>query len=406
MRIIEQLKEPSIWRKFWEHKLEAGHTSNKEEADLYKFYKNREYSPIIEKIINGEGFNPPVKKHLSKMRSHKKRIVYTFDREENYVLKLMTYLLIRKYDSIFSQNLYSFRVNNGVHKALSYLCSHHRMDDKYVYKTDISNYFNSVDIKILLPMLENILVDDPEIYLFIKQLLEDPRVIDNNTIITEQKGIMAGNPLASFLADVYLKDLDQYFINSRSVYARYSDDIIVFSNTKEDRDQCISIIREELKRKGLKVNEEKEMCFEPHEKWEFLGISYQDGVIDVSKNAAVKLKQKMRRKARALVRWKHRKGADSKRAARAFIRAFNKKLYDNTVNDEMTWTRWYFPIINTTDTLREIDHYEQDCIRYIATEKHTKSRYTFTYEDMKALGYKSLVHEYYKRCEEAAEKIK
>lgn len=33
-----------------------------------------------------------------------------FLREENYVLKLLTYLLIRQYDDVFAKNLYSFRV--------------------------------------------------------------------------------------------------------------------------------------------------------------------------------------------------------------------------------------------------------------------------------------------------------
>ena len=37
----------------------------------------------------------------------------------------------------------------------------------------------------------------------------------------------------------------------------------------------------------------------------------------------------------------------------------------------------------------------QDCIRYIATEKRTKKRFVFSYDIMKSLGYRSLVHEYY-----------
>ena len=37
----------------------------------------------------------------------------------------------------------------------------------------------------------------------------------------------------------------------------------------------------------------------------------------------------------------------------------------------------------------------QDCIRYIATEKRTKKRFVFSYDMMKSLRYRSLVHEYY-----------
>ena len=96
-----------------------------------------------------------------------------------------------------------------------------------------------------------------------------------------------------------------------------------------------------------------------------------------------------------LSRWADKKNLPGEYAAKAFIHRFNAKLYDNPVFSELTWTRWFFPIINTTDTLKEIDRYMQDCIRFLATGTRTKARFQFRYEDMKALGYKSLVHEYY-----------
>ena len=38
----------------------------------------------------------------------------------------------------------------------------------------------------------------------------------------------------------------------------------------------------------------------------------------------------------------------------------------------------------------------QECIRYIATETHMKSQYSFRYFQMKNLGYESLVNNWYK----------
>jgi hypothetical protein len=56
---------------------------------------------------------------------------------------------------------------------------------------------------------------------------------------------------------------------------------------------------------------------------------------------------------------------------------------------------WYFPTITTTESLQLIDRYAQQCIRTLATGKHTKAAYNFRYEDMKNLGYISLVNRYY-----------
>lgn len=145
----------------------------------------------------------------------------------------------------------------------------------------------------------------------------------------------------------------------------------------------------------LKMNADKEELTEPFHKWKFLGISFENGVFDISHISAKKLKMKMRRKSRALLRWKSRKGIDNILATKAFVKIFNRKLYDNDNKTELTWSRWFFPIINTDTTLSEIDHYMQDCIRYIATGKRTRSRFRFSYDDMKQLGYRSLIHEYY-----------
>ena len=369
--------------------------------DLSSFIHNKEYIGVIDKIKNKVDFLPPLKKIISKQYSTKKRVVYSFSREENYVLKLLTYLLIRQYDFVFAKNLYSFRAKHGVKKAINFLRGDRYLSNKYVYQVDIHDYFNSVDVNLLLPNLKMIMKEEAEAYSFIERLLTDSRVkMSNGDIVYEKKGIMAGIPISSFLANVYLYQLDWYFFNNGIRYARYSDDIIVFACNELERQNCISYIHSYLKDMSLTVNLEKESISNPHEQWSFLGVSYHDGIFDISPISAKKLKKKMWRKSRALLRWKNRKGIENIHAAKAFVKSFNKKLYDNPKSSELTWTRWYFPIINTTETICMIDHYMQECIRYIATEKRTNKRFDFKYDMIKDLGYKSLVHEYYKVMEE------
>ena len=70
---------------------------------------------------------------------------------------------------------------------------------------------------------------------------------------------------------------------------------------------------------------------------------------------------------------------------------------------DLTWSLWFFPVINTTASLKVIDSYAQDQLRYIISGKHTKSRFNVRYGDLKALGYRSLVHEYYTFEKQTAE---
>ena len=126
--------------------------------------------------------------------------------------------------------------------------------------------------------------------------------------------------------------------------------------------------------------------------------------MDVAPASVKKLKAKMRRKSRALARWRDRNGLEGEKAARAFIRIFDRKLFENPIDNELTWTYWFFPVITTAKSLNEIDRYAQDCVRFLMSGKRTKARFLVRYEDMKALGLRSLVHAYYDFSDEEHER--
>lgn len=402
MDILTALENRQCWISFLEYRKDSFRLTEEEEQELRAFIETESYLPIVEKIRRGEPFPHPKKAAISKKSTSKKRIVYIYPWKENLVLKLLTHLLLRRYDHLFCPNLYSFRAGHGVKEAIGYLASRPDISAMYTYKADISNYFNSIPVARLLPGLEEALSEDPEVFRFLSQLLQDPLVLDNGVLHPEEKGIMAGCPVSTFLANLYLSELDRLFLNNDWLYARYSDDIIIFAPTREQLEQRVGCIHEFLGRSGLVINPDKEDRTQPGEKWVFLGVSYDKGTLDVAPVSVDKIKAKMRRKMRALQRWADRKNISGVNAAKAFIRVFNSKLFENPISNDLTWARWFFPLINTDASLHVIDRYAQQCIRYLATGKHTKASYNFRYEDMKRLGYVSLVNRYYRHKQEEA----
>lgn len=396
MEILDCLRDEKQWQLFYEYKLSVNNLPQWELNQLKQYIAEKRYLPVADRIDGGLGFSHPKKSAISKMHSEKKRIVYTYPKDENWALKFITYLLLRRYDHLFSPNLYSFRANTGVPHAIRDLSRVRSIGTMFSYKADISNYFNSIPIHKLLPMVQQALAPEPRLRDFITLLLSDPWVIEDGKVITEEKGIMAGTPVSTFLANLYLRHMDAEFYKKNIPYARYSDDIILFASTEAQLQIHIQMIRTILAQSGLQINPAKESFTKPGEKWVFLGVSYQNGVIDVAPASVDKIKAKMRRKTRALRRWASRNHLPGDRAAKAFIRVFNRKLFQAESDHELTWAKWFFPLITTADSLHTIDLYAQSCIRYLATGKHTKSTYNFRYEDMKALGYISLVNAYYR----------
>lgn len=395
MEILTQLICDKQWHAYYDYKESRGHLNQQEKTSLLEFIEQQRYLRVIQQITEQKPFPPPHRTAISKMHSTKKRIVYTYDKDENQVLKLLTYLLLRKYDHLFAPNLYSFRAHRSAKDAIRSLTVTRDLEQMWSYKADISDYFNSIPVDKLLPPLEQALSGEPKLYAFLHGLLTNPLVNDRGRLIHETKGIMAGTPFSTFLANLYLRDMDWHFYQSGLPYARYSDDIILFAPSRETLQDCIRHIHETLYSAGLCINPAKEQITEPGQQWTFLGFCWQNGIIDVAPTSIEKLKGKMRRKTRSLMRWKDRKGVEGIRAAKAFIRVFNRKLLEESEDHDLTWAKWYFPTITTADSLHIIDLYAQECIRYLATGKRTKQRFDFRYQDMKALGYRSLVHEYY-----------
>jgi len=391
LSLLDRLSDAACWEQFYEYKTSLA-CPKAFCRRLRAFIDAEGYRPVCAAIAAGEPFPLPQKAVISKLSTQKKRTVYTYPEAENTVLKLLTHLLLRQYDGLFSAGLYSFRPGRTAKDAIRRL---RRCGQKWAYKADISNYFNSVPVDRLLPMLESALADDPALFSFLRGLLSEPRVIDRGTTIAEEKGVMAGTPLSAFYANLYLAPLDAEFAAAGVPYARYSDDIIVFAETREALDGSAARIRADLAEAGLAVNPAKEQITAPGEGWTFLGFSVRGNTVDIAPATLKKLKGKMRRKARALRRWQRQNDLPREAAAKAFLRIFNRKLFETPADNELSWSRWFFPVINTAESLHAIDLYAQDCLRWLLADTRTKARYNVRYEALKALGYRSLVHEYY-----------
>jgi hypothetical protein len=392
--ILGQLESQAAWEEFLAHRLMKGRFTWSLFKDADDFVAEERYLPVAREIVEGEGPGVPARKRINKMGTGKKRTVYSFGFDETRVLKLLAHLLYR-YDGCFAPNCYAFRRGLKASDAIFALRKALGGRPMWAYKLDIHDYFNSISIPILLPILQRLLADDPDLYRFFERMLSDDRAVADGAVVHERHGIMAGTPTAPFLADVYLMEVDHYFADAGVVYARYSDDIILFAPDRATLERHKATLLGFLARYRLEVNPDKERIYAPDEPFEFLGFKCLGRSIDISEATKQKMKGKIRRAARALDRWRHKKGYEAQRAMKGLIRIFDNKFFEGDDPDALTWSRWFFPVINRTEGLREIDNYLQQYIRYLSTGRHTKANYRIRYADLKALGYRSLVHEYY-----------
>lgn len=382
------------WKEFLNYKIFSLYSFKKEKRLFKNFIENKKYLDICTQIKNGTySFSIPNKIFINKGNSSKKRVVYKFNCDEVIILKYISYLLY-DYDYLFSDNLYSFRKNINMHDAIYRIKNLLNNNCMYAYKVDISNYFNSIDKNILINELEND-IDDKNLLNVIKNVLNNDKVVFEDTIFSENKGILAGCPLSAFLANYYLKDLDKYFFDNNISYFRYSDDIIIFSSNKECLYNYSSFIKDFLSKHKLCINQKKEYLYNINDCIEFLGFSFKNDEIDISANSISKAKSRLKRSSRYLRKQVENGSIELEDAIKIMIKKNDKKFYGNK-REELSWKYWFFPIITSVNGLKEIDTYYQDCLRYIASGRYNKKNYKILpYSKLKTYGYKSLVHEYY-----------
>ena len=389
MTLLSELRNREAWETFYRDKTSNNLLTKKEISELDSFLAEERYLNI-----DPFSFGYPQKMTISRMGFGKKRTVYAYSPDEMWVLKLLAFLLYR-YDDKISPSCYAFRKNRTAKNAFDSILAIENLNEKYVVKSDIHDYFNSMDTQLLMEKVRQVIDDDEDTVRFMETLLMQDKCYYNGELIQEKRGGMAGVPLASFWANIYLADIDQYFEENKIPYYRYSDDVLFFASSQTEADSYLDKFKEMLVNKNLTLNEEKTEIVPPHGQWSFLGFSYQGGTIDIAPAAVQKVKDRIRRKAHKLYLNGKRKHYPYDKTAKSMIRSFDNRFYDLTGNNRFTWTRYYFPLINTSQGLHKIDEYMLEYLRYLYTGSHTKKNYEISYAHLKKLGYTPLVAEYY-----------
>ena len=213
MSMLDLLGDRRAWERFYEYKTSLV-CPEELKRKLRNYIDGECWLPVVDAIKRGGAFPLPKKTVISKMSTQKKRTVFTYPERENTVLKLLTYLLLRRYDGIFAPVLFSFRPGRTAKDALVSLLRTPGVTRMYSYKVDVSDYFNSIPVERLLPMLREVTADDKPLYGFLSRLLSEPDALENGRPVRVKKGIMAGTPLASFYANLYLSGLDRLFFEA------------------------------------------------------------------------------------------------------------------------------------------------------------------------------------------------
>ena len=180
----------------------------------------------LKKDLESQTYKPG-KNNQFKIYDPKERIITAACFEDRIVHHAVMNILEPVFEKQFIFHTYACRKNKGTHKAVKYVCNKVKHYSYYL-KLDVRKYFDSISHRKIKNLLCRIIKDKQTLNLLFK-------IIDSYSI-SEEKGLPIGNLTSQFFANFYLSGLDHYVLEQLKVqgYVRYMDDIIIFSNNKEE----------------------------------------------------------------------------------------------------------------------------------------------------------------------------
>jgi len=219
---------------------------------------------LRERMRAGKYRHQPIRRvHIPKERG-KTRPIGISSIEDKVVQGALREVLEAIYEPVFSDVSYGFRPSRGAHGALRTLNrALMRGEANWVLEADITSFFDSIDRKLLMEMLQERVADTSLLRLVGKCL--HVGILDGEEYSEPSEGTVQGSVLSPLLGNVYLHHvLDGWFerevrprLRGKACLVRYADDFVIGFEREDDAKRVMDVLGRRFERFGLALHPEK-----------------------------------------------------------------------------------------------------------------------------------------------------
>lgn len=205
------------------------------------------------------------------------------------------------YEPEFSKYSFGFQKGKSAAQAVKLSLQYINEGFKYIVDIDLKNFFDVVNHRILMSLI-NRKVKDRKVMQLIGKFLKAGIMI-NGVVVEHENGTPQGSPLSPLLSNILLHELDKELDRRNLRYVRYADDCSIYVKSEKAAKRVMkSIIRFIEGKLKLQINQEKTKICTPL-KFTILGHGfvsrYEKGVkgqyqLITGQKAYNKLKQRIK----------------------------------------------------------------------------------------------------------------
>jgi group II intron reverse transcriptase/maturase len=190
---------------------------------------------------------------------------------DRFLQQCLLQVLTPIFDPTFSDHSYGFRPGRSAHQAVRAAQQYIRSGRRWVADVDLAKFFDRVNHDVLMERLSR-RISDPRVLGLIRRYLA-AGIMANGITAERHEGTPQGGPLSPLLANVLLDEVDQELERRGLVFARYADDLNVYTGSKRAANDAMTTLKRLYARLRLQVNESKSAVARVWER-AFLGYSF------------------------------------------------------------------------------------------------------------------------------------
>ena len=213
---------PALWRAW-----QAFARGKARSPGLRMFYWNLEHQLLVleQALASGTYHHHPYQNFI--VHDPKRRDIAVASIRDRVVHRLLYEHLVIKWDKTFSYDSWSCRPQKGLIGAINRAQSHaRRYRHGWIWRSDITRFFDSVDHARLCFILRTKLAHDSRAY----KLLDTVIASYQTNAGDSPRGIPIGNLTSQIFANIYLNEFDQFVHSTLRPlgYVRYGDDFVLW----------------------------------------------------------------------------------------------------------------------------------------------------------------------------------
>jgi group II intron reverse transcriptase/maturase len=291
---------------------------------------------------------------------------------DRFIQQCLLQVLQPQFDPTFSDHSYGFRPGRSAHQAVRAAQGYIQSGRRWVTDVDLAKFFDRVNHDVLMERLSRRIADRRVLRLIRRYLVAG--IMADGVVVERHEGTPQGGPLSPLLANVLLDEVDQALEKRGLMFARYADDLNVYTGSKRAADDAMATLKRLFARLRLEVNDAKSAVARAWDR-KFLGYSFWVATGRVVKpRVAPAALAEMKARVRVIT---SRNGGRSMTRVAAELRSY------------LTGWRLYFQLAETPRIFRDLDEWLRHRLRAIQLKQWKRG--ATAYRELRVRGVPDVV---------------